>query len=85
MQYSDLMGTEGELLADHKDKWAEDAVFVGLLMNSDVSSHAVPVSSTQHQLQLPETKAMANFTREMWGYDEIPHWFWFRNGISVGE
>lgn len=65
MQYSDLMGAGGELLADHKDKWVKDAAFVELLMNSDASSHAVPVSSTQDQLQLPRTRATANFTREM--------------------
>lgn len=66
MQSSDLKGTGGEWLGDHKDRRVKDGYLVELLMNGDLSSHTLTVSNTQNQLQLSQTEVMINFTGEMW-------------------
>lgn len=61
-----LKGAGGEWLVGRKGRQMKDGEFVERLMKGDVSSHTLTVSSTRDQLQLSQTGAMTNFTREMW-------------------
>ena len=62
-----------------------DGELVERLMNGDASPHTLTVANTRDQLQLSQTGAGTNFTREMWENMKFLAGFRFRNDISVGR